>query len=139
MDSRAPDPERIIAQLHVSWGHASPHQSRRVSADSVEGPKGSVNYLDAAVEECEICGTSGDAPHFPIASTSVASAFNRKLHVDFLFLADAIAPHAMGVFSKYPLLATVCLKNPQAARIWLSHLADFYFRETDMHSNGIGQ
>ena len=77
---------------------------------------GSVDSVDDVLEHCQVCGAFEEAPRIPIAGTSAALASNEKLRAD-LFLSDhAIALHAAGVSSKYPLWIPARFKNSKAKR-----------------------
>ena len=109
-------PEKIIAKLHVHWGHPSAQQLGRVWAHSDSGNMQLFNYVDEASERCEVCRAFETAPHVPIAGTPAVSAFNGKLQVSILLLGDIIAQHEMDVYSKYSLSIPARPKNPQRVR-----------------------
>ena len=77
-DALNPNPLRargIVRKLQSSWGHASPHKLKRISADA-EGPQ----YVipDVAVDVAnrrEVCIAADKAPHLLVAGTFMASAF----------------------------------------------------------------
>ena len=79
MDPCLSEPKEIITKAHLTWGGASAHQSRRVLVDSAGGAVGLVNFADGVLGQCGIRRASEKAPQSPIASTSVAPAFNEGL------------------------------------------------------------
>ena len=74
VDSRLSAPEGVIANLHVTWGHTSAQQLRRVMVDSDKDAMGLVTYVDEVLEQCGVCRASDKAADTPIAGTSTASA-----------------------------------------------------------------
>ena len=77
---------------------------------------GSVDSVADVLEHCQDCGAFEEAPRIPIAGTSAALASNEKLRADLLFSDHAIALHAAGVSSKYPLWVPARFKNSKAKR-----------------------
>ena len=61
-----------------------------------------------ASDPCEVCRAFDQAPHAPMAGTSVVAMINGKLQADLLSLDAIIAPLSMGVF----LVVRVRTKNP---------------------------
>ena len=115
-DSCSSDSKAIVTKVHVDWGQSSAHQSKRVFADPNRETMGLANSADEALGQCEICRTREKAQHIPIAGTSAGAAFSWKLRVDSSFLDDVIAPRAVGVFYKLPLLIPARPEFPQEAR-----------------------
>ena len=75
-DARFPDPRKIATALHVSWGHASAHQSRRVMVGPDGEPVGVVTYVQS-FGQCEIRCAIEKVPHIP--ATSAVSIVNGQL------------------------------------------------------------
>ena len=133
LDGCLSDPRNFVVKFHVNWGHASEQQSRRVLADPVGGNLHLLTCAGEVVEQREVFRSFDKAPRDPIAGTSTAAMFNEKFLADLLVLGDcaaamsmrsycghvhcAIAAHAMGVFSKFPLLIPVRTRNPQC--VWV--------------------
>ena len=72
------DPKQIIMKSGVNWGHASASQLKRALVDSDGGNSHLVNFAGDVLDQCDVCRASDQAPHIPIADTSVASMFNER-------------------------------------------------------------
>ena len=67
MDGCLSDPKEIITMLRENCGHASADLLRWVLVDSDWEDVHLANYVDAVLEQCEICRAFGRDPHVPIA------------------------------------------------------------------------
>ena len=65
-----------------------------------------------ASDPCEVCRAFDQAPHAPMAGTSVVAMINGNLQADLLSLDAIIALHSMGVFLEVFLVVRVRTKNP---------------------------
>ena len=90
MDSRLFDPEKLMMELHINWGHAFVHQLRRVLVDSDGETAGSAHCVDEVLDQCEVCRAPAKSPHIPIAGTFLAAALAGNLQVDLLFCATRL-------------------------------------------------
>ena len=103
-DVSASGPRMIIMTLHVTWGHASAHQLKRVWVDPANGNSHPVPYVDEVLRRCGSCRASDKAPRAPIAGAPAAPMFNEKVQADILFSRALIALRSMYMFPKYSLL-----------------------------------
>ena len=102
----------IIMTLHVTWGHASAHQLKRVWVDPANGNSHPVPYVDEVLRRCGSCRASDKAPRAPIAGAPAAPMFNEKVQADILFSRALIALRSMYMFPKYSLLHPAQSQNP---------------------------
>ena len=103
-------------KLHVTWGHASAQQLKRVLVDSEGNNAHFPTSVDEVPAQCEVRQAFGKAPHTPGAGAPTVAMVNERLQADLLFPDDIVVLHAMDVFSKYFLLIPVRMKNPQGVR-----------------------
>ena len=89
-------------ELRVNWGHASAHQLKRVSADSVGETMGLVPPVDEFSGRREFWRAFDKVSHIPIAGTSAIPTPNAKLKKDLLLLGGAIASRAMDFRCEHP-------------------------------------
>ena len=89
-------------KLHVSWGHASAHQLKRVLAESYGGNMHLITCVNEVVAQREVCRAFDKASHVPVAGTSTLAMFTAKLHVDPLFSADTAALRIIAFFPNTP-------------------------------------
>ena len=115
MDGRI-RPQGTFYEAARRLDHASAQQSTRFLVHSDWEAMGLVSFADGVLEQREICHAFNEAPYTPIVWASAVTMFNGKLHVDPLFLADAIALRAMGVPPKSHLSIPVHSKSPQ--EVW---------------------
>ena len=116
IDPDANNARLIVKKLHVIWRHASAAQIRRIPTDAGAVVADVLQVVEAAARVCEVCMAFEEAPCIPVAGASSVSASKRKVYVDFLFLRNSITSHAMGRFSRYPMLVMVSPGDPLA---WL--------------------
>ena len=112
----ASDPERIATRIHVYQGHGQARKWGKVLVDADGGNQRSLGQVGEVLSRCEICHTSEKAPHLPFTDASAATSFNEKTPVDLSRPGDAIALHAMAVYSRNPLLAQVGPRHPLEVR-----------------------
>ena len=105
-----PDPKKIFWNCTRTGVQASAQRFKRVLAASDGGNMLLVNYVEAAMEHCEVCRASDEAAHAPISGTSAVSMPNEELQVDLLILDALIASRPMDVVSKYSLLIAASSK-----------------------------
>ena len=63
------------------------------------GNSHSANYVDAVLENCDVCWAFDKGLHVQIAGTSAVPMLNEQVQVDLLPSGDLIALHAMAAVS----------------------------------------
>ena len=60
-------PNKLIMKLHISWGHASATQIRRVLVDAEGDTQSMIQHVDEVASQRDTCRASEKAPHIPIS------------------------------------------------------------------------
>ena len=85
---------------------------KRVLVDSDGESANFAPYVDEVLVQRESCRVFDEAPHIPIAGTSVGPMSNGELQVDMASLGDAIALRAMDVFPRTLFWSQCAPKTP---------------------------
>ena len=112
IDSSRGEAQGSAKNVHANRAHASAHKLLRTLVGDGGANKRLLGLADEVAGQCEVCQAFDRAPHLPVAGTSSASSFNKRLHVGVLFLEDVAALCAMEVYSKLSSLVRVCSRNP---------------------------
>ena len=95
---------RLVGRkLHVNWRCANGHQLKRVFADVEKGNPRLSGRADEVMSQCEVCQALEKEPALPVAGTSPAAPFSKKLQADLLFPDRTVALCAVAMYSKNPL------------------------------------
>ena len=83
------DPKKIATKLHVSWGHGSAQQLRRV----LESDGDNLHLLtcvDEVLEQRDVCRAFDRAPNAPVARTPAVALSDENLQADLPFWATSL-------------------------------------------------
>ena len=112
VDSCLSDPGKVIAKLHVNWGHSSAQQPQRVLVDSGGETMCLVKFAGGVPKQCNVRRAFDKAPEDPIEGAPPASSFNGKLGAGLSFVGSATARRAKDSYSDNSLSVPVRPKNP---------------------------
>ena len=99
------------AKVHVNWAHPSASHLKRTLTDADGAGATALKAVGSAAHEGDVCAFFGEAPHLPVAGTSLASAFCGKILAGPSFFGNLTTIRAMDLLPRL----SASLRNPLEA------------------------